>query len=39
MKSREHRQRLGNAATRRASIFGIESTVSAYIDLYRSLVN
>jgi len=39
LKSREHQEKLGNAATQRAPIFSIESTVSAYIDLYRSLVN
>jgi glycosyltransferase involved in cell wall biosynthesis len=39
VKSRERQEQLGNLATQRARIFSIESTVSAYIDLYRSLVN
>ena len=39
LKSRENQERLANAATQRAPIFSIERTVSAYIDLYRSLVN
>jgi glycosyltransferase involved in cell wall biosynthesis len=39
VKSRENQERLGNAATQRAPIFSIERTVSAYIDLYRSLVS
>jgi glycosyltransferase involved in cell wall biosynthesis len=39
VKSREHQERLANAAALRAPIFSIESTVSGYIDLYRSLVN
>lgn len=39
VKSREEQERLGNAARRRAPIFSIENTVSAYIDLYCSLVN
>ena len=39
MKSREHRERLGTAAAQRAPTLSIERTVSAYIDLYRSLVN
>jgi glycosyltransferase involved in cell wall biosynthesis len=39
VKSREKQKRLGNAAMKRAPIFSIERTVSAYIDLYRSLVN
>ena len=37
--SRERQEQLGNAATQRARIFSIENTVSAYINLYRSLVN
>jgi glycosyltransferase involved in cell wall biosynthesis len=39
VKSREDQERLANAAAQRAPIFSIESTVSSYIDLYRSLVN
>ena len=39
IKSRECQEQLGKAASQRARIFSIESTVSAYIDLYQSLVN
>jgi glycosyltransferase involved in cell wall biosynthesis len=39
IKSGEHQEQLGRAASQRARIFSIESTVSAYIDLYHSLVN
>jgi len=39
MQSREQRDRLGNLAAQRAPTFSIERTVSAYIDLYRSLTN
>jgi glycosyltransferase involved in cell wall biosynthesis len=39
MRSRGRQEELGSAATQRAGIFSIERTVSAYIDLYRSLVN
>jgi glycosyltransferase involved in cell wall biosynthesis len=39
IKSREHQEQLGKAASQRAPIFSIDSTVSNYIDLYRSLVN
>jgi glycosyltransferase involved in cell wall biosynthesis len=39
VKSPEQRERLADLAARRAQIFSIERTVSAYMDLYRSLLN
>lgn len=39
MKSRERQHQLGDLAAQRARIFSIENTVSAYIDLYRSVIS
>jgi glycosyltransferase involved in cell wall biosynthesis len=39
IKSREHQEQLGNAASQRAKLFSIENTVDAYIDLYQSVLS
>jgi glycosyltransferase involved in cell wall biosynthesis len=39
MKSRARQEQLSRLAIQRARIFNIENTVSAYMDLYRSVIN